>query len=89
MAWNLESCSDNVTDRKIVIPKDDINYDDQESHFEHDEYTNDAANVRKFNRHLIMNSGILEKALQKMMVLALAAHGKVDSGKLKKEFLIL
>ena len=57
-----------VTGRKIVIPKEDINYDYQESYFEHDKYTNDAANVKKFNRHLIMNSGKLEKALQKMMV---------------------
>ena len=58
--WNLESCRENASGRKIVIPKEDINYDNQKSYSDYDEYTNDAGNVVKLNRHLIMDTEILE-----------------------------
>ena len=31
--WNLESCCENASDRKVAIPEEDINYDEQKSYF--------------------------------------------------------
>ena len=65
---NLQSSSENASGRKIVVPEEDKNYDDQKSYSDYDEYTNYAANVVKLNWHLIMDAGILEKALNETMV---------------------
>ena len=44
-SWNLESCSENTSVRKLVILEDDINYYHQENYSDYDEYTNDATNI--------------------------------------------
>ena len=44
-SWNLESCSENTSVRKLVILEDDINYYHQENYSVYDEYTNDATNI--------------------------------------------
>ena len=67
--WKLESGSENASGRKIVIPGEDISQNDQVSITDYDVYTNDAANVVKLNRHLIMDAEILEKALNEIKVI--------------------
>ena len=43
--WNLESCGENTSVRKIVILEDNINHYHQENYSDYDEYTNDATNI--------------------------------------------
>ena len=48
-SWSLESFSENASGRKIVIPTENINYNNQESYSDCDEYKNDTAIVVKLN----------------------------------------
>ena len=46
-SWNLESCGESASGRKIVIPEEYRNYNYQESYSGYDEYKNDSVNVVK------------------------------------------
>ena len=62
-SWNLQSCNEKASDRKIVISDEDVNYDKQESYSDYDQYANDATNAAKLNGHLAVDAKYYKKQL--------------------------
>ena len=67
-AWNSECSEESASRRKIVIPEEDIDYDNNEYYSDSDDENIDANDVlKKVIHHLIMDIALLEKGINEML----------------------
>ena len=59
-AWNSENSEENSSRRKIVIPEEDIDYDNNE-YYSEDEITDENGVFKKIIHHLIIDISLLER----------------------------